>query len=80
MKCREYKTYSVLCQLCDIKSNIQCSKKFDFNTPKKYVRVERKDHMKVSWNECPTCGNSIGYYPENKDFKCSKCNQEILWK
>ena len=79
MKCREYKAYSVLCQACDITENIPCCKKFDINKPQKFVRVERNDHMKVSWNECPTCGNSVGYHPKEKDYKCSKCNQRILW-
>ncbi|WP_423243353.1 hypothetical protein [Clostridium rectalis] len=36
--------------------------------------------MRTSWNECPTCGNSIGYYPKDNEFRCSKCNQRILWK
>lgn len=80
MKCREYKSYSVLCQQCDIKSEISCNKKIDLNKPLKYIRVERVDHMRVSWNECPTCGNSIGYSPKDKDFRCPKCNQAILWE
>ena len=80
MKCREYKIYSVLCQDCDIKSKISCAKKFDFDTPKKYIRVERTDHIHCSWNECPTCGNSIGLYPKDNEFRCPKCNQRILWK
>ena len=80
MKCREYEAYSVLCQKCDLKEDIPCSKKFDFNIPKKYIRVERTDHMRVSWNECPTCGNSIGYQPKDNEFRCPKCNQKISWE
>lgn len=80
MKCREYDKFSVLCQQCDIKHKISCSKKFDYDEPTKYVQVERKNMMSCSWNECPTCGNSIGYKPKDTEFRCPKCNQKILWK
>ena len=80
MKCREYETYNVLCQQCDIQNKVSCCKKFDFDKPKKYIGVERRDHMNVSWNECPTCGNSIGYQPKDIEFRCGKCNQRILWE
>lgn len=80
MKCREYKAYSVLCQQCDLKTNIPCSKEFNYDKPTKYINVKRNDMMSCSWNECPTCGNSIGYYPKDKEFRCSKCNQRILWE
>lgn len=80
MKCREYKAYMSDCLKCDLKTNIPCGKTFDYETPQKYVYVKRTDHMQVSWNECPTCSNSIGFHPLNKEFKCSKCNQKILWE
>lgn len=80
MKCREYNVYSVLCQGCDITDNIKCCKKFDLDTPVKYIRVERKDNIRTSWNECPICGNSIGYHPKNNEFRCSECNQRISWE
>lgn len=79
MKCKEYATFSPLCQQCDIHDTVPCCNEFDFNIPKKYVRVERTDHMKTSWNECPTCGNPIGYHPKEEDFKCKKCGQKIAW-
>lgn len=52
----------------------------DKNLPAKFMRVERTDHMNVSWNECPNCRKSIGYWPKEEDFRCPKCEQRILWK
>lgn len=79
LKCSEYKSYSILCLSCDIKSDIKCSKEFDFDKPLKYKVAERNDMMNCSWNECPTCKQSIGYHPKVEDFRCPKCNQKILW-
>lgn len=79
VKCKKYNSCSTLCLACDIVSNQQCAIRFDFDTPKKYAPVQRRDHFNVGWNECPTCGNSIGYHPEVKDFRCSRCRQRILW-
>ena len=56
----------------------KCNKKFDFDAPKKFVRIERRD-CNISWNECPTCGYPIGYRPTLTDFRCKRCNQRILW-
>ncbi|MCD3244594.1 hypothetical protein G8S21_01360 [Clostridium botulinum C] len=50
MKCREYKAYSVLCQDCDIKVHIACSKKFNFDKKEKYISVQRRDFVNVTWN------------------------------
>ncbi len=69
MKCGEYRAHSELCQSCDIKTNVKCDKKFDFDTPRKFILVKRKDHISTSWNECPTCGNSTGFIPKEKDGK-----------
>lgn len=79
MKCRDYKEYSVLCLNCEFPLNVKCCKEFDFETPKKYVIVKRNDMTKFTWNECPTCGTSIGYHPKDTDFRCVKCGQRILW-
>lgn len=80
MKCKEYMMYSVLCQSCDIRNDIKCCKKFDFNTPLEFVKVKRTDMgANFSWNECPTCGKSIGYHPIDNEFRCPKCEQRILW-
>lgn len=80
MKCRDYKTYSVLCLKCDFPKNIECSKEINLDEPLKYIQVKRNDHYQFSWNECPTCGNSIGYNPLDTNFRCSKCSQKISWK
>lgn len=80
MKCRDYKAFKHDCLKCDLKTNMPCGKSFDYNIPKKYINVERTDHIRTSWNECPTCGKSIGYYPNDNEFRCPKCNQKILWK
>ena len=48
--------------------------------PTKFIRIERNDHFKTSWNECPNCKTSIGYHPDKKDFRCPKCGQRISWK
>lgn len=79
LKCSEYKEYNVLCLSCDIKGEIKCCKEIDFEKPLKYKLVERKDSLNCSWNECPTCGQSIGYQPKATDFRCPKCSQKILW-
>lgn len=79
LKCAEYKAYNSNCLNCDIKVNIKCNKEFDFNKPLKYVVIERHDMMNCSWNECPTCRQTLGYFPKIKDYKCPKCGQKILW-
>lgn len=78
MKCREYETFSVLCQKCDILNNIGCSKSFNYNSPQKYIIVRRRDHLHMSWNECPTCGSVIGHPRKDIEFRCRKCGQKIL--
>lgn len=79
LKCSDYEAYSVLCLSCDIKSDIKCCKEFDFDKPLKYKTIKRNDMASFSWNECPTCRQTIGYYPKNHNFRCSKCSQRILW-
>ena len=79
LKCSEYKAYNIHCSSCDIKNNIKCDKKFNFDKPLKYKNINRNDMMKCSWNECPTCRQSIGYHPTIEDFKCPRCGQRILW-
>lgn len=80
VKCRDYNACNRSCENCDILTNKGCDKEFDFETPKKFVPVERRDHFSTSWNECPTCRNSIGFRPEIKDFRCDRCGQRISWK
>lgn len=80
IKCREYNACRNSCLECDLLFNKKCDKEFELDTPKKFVRIERKDHINVSWNECPTCRCSIGYRPDLKDYKCKRCGQRILWK
>ena len=78
IKCREYNACKKSCLECDLILNKKCNKKFDFDAPKKFVRIERRD-CNISWNECPTCGYPIGYRPTLTDFRCKRCNQRILW-
>lgn len=80
MRCIDYNAFSCLCSGCDFPNNIKCCKEVDFNKPLKYKIVESKDMMNCSFNICPTCGESIGYHPENDTFRCPKCTQKILWK
>ena len=80
MKCRDYKVFWSTCDNCDIRIKALCRKVINFEIPEKFIVVERKDHLKTSWNECPTCGNSVGYRPDEKNFRCPKCTQRILWK
>lgn len=81
MKCIEYKAHFRCCEKCDIKNNIQCDKVFNFEEPKKYVVINRRDMMRCSWNACPTCGATIaGFKPKDiDDYRCPKCNQRISW-
>ena len=51
----------------------------NIDTPLKFKRVQREDMTSFSWNECPTCKNSIGYHPKDKNFRCNKCGQRIDW-
>lgn len=43
LKCSEYKAYNMFCSSCDIKSNIKCDKKFDFDKPLKYKVIGRNE-------------------------------------
>jgi len=80
VKCREHHACKSACLKCDINSNIGCDKVFELDKPTKFIEVKREDHMNTSWNECPTCGISVGYRPKEKGFRCTKCNQLIAWK
>lgn len=80
VKCRDYDARRKSCRDCDITSSKQCDREIDLDTPKKFVYVERRDTSNTSWNVCPTCGNSISYRPEVKDFRCSRCGQRIVWR
>lgn len=79
IKCSGYDRFSAMCLACDIKSNIICCKEFDFDKPLKYVTVKRNDMVNCSWNECPTCTKTIGYFPKEENFRCPRCNQRISW-
>ncbi len=79
MICRKAQRFSGLCMQCDIYNNIKCGLEFDFDKPEKWIRVERADCMNISWNECPTCGESIGFRPKEENFRCPKCSQRIKW-
>lgn len=78
-KCREYNACRNCCLECNLLLNKKCNKEFDLDVPEKFISVERKDHFNIGWNECPTCGNSIGYEPLVHDYRCSRCGQRIEW-
>lgn len=80
IKCRDYNVCNSSCLECDLLHNIKCNKIFDFGIPKKFIKVERRDCYNIGWNECPSWGDSIGYRPDIKDFKCKRCGQRILWR
>lgn len=80
IKCREYNACNNNCLECDLLLNQKCKKKIDFDTPKRFVRVERKDCCATHWNECPTCRYTIGYRPDIKNFRCKRCGQRIAWQ
>lgn len=79
LKCREYNACKRSCIECDLISNKKCDIEVNLETPKKYINVKRRD-CGVSWNECPTCGFTIGYRPDLKDYRCKCCRQKISWK
>lgn len=79
VKCREYDACRKSCLQCDMLADKKCDKEFNPEIPQKYISVERTDHIRVGWNECPACGCSIGYRPEIKDFRCPRCGQRIVW-
>lgn len=79
IKCREYNACKNSCLECDLLFNKKCDLEFAPNIPKKFVEVVRRD-CHLSWNECPSCGCSIGYRPDIKNFRCKRCRQIILWK
>lgn len=79
IKCRNFDLSTERCIQCDLLYDKKCDRKFDFDSPRKYARVERRD-CNVCWNECPTCGWTIGFCPEIKNFRCDRCGQVISWK
>ena len=79
IKCNDYTACKSSCRQCDILSNKMCDKDFDFNVPKKYYTVGGRDRQ-LAINVCPTCGASIGYRPDDIEFRCYRCGQRILWK
>lgn len=79
IKCKNYNACKNSCLECDLLSNKKCDLEFYPEISKKFIRVERRDCI-MNWNECPTCGHSIGYRPDIKDFRCGQCGQKILWK
>lgn len=54
IKCREYNACNNYCLECDLMHGIKCNKTFDFETPKKFIRVDRRDCCNIGWNECPS--------------------------
>ena len=80
MKCINYNACYENCLKCDFPTKIKCNTEFDFDKPIKYKLMGRRDIMSYNWNICPTCGNSIGYYPKNNEFRCPRCTQRISWK
>ena len=80
IKCREYNACKNSCLGFDLLLDKKCNKEFNFDIPKKFVKIQRKDHINISWNECPRCRCSIGYRPDLKDYKCERCGQKILWE
>lgn len=79
IKCKDFNACNRACRDCDVVSNRGCEKEFNFEIPKKFVRIERTDHVSVSWNECPVCRNHVGFRPDVKDYRCVKCGQRIAW-
>ena len=79
VKCKKYNACFNSCLECDLLSDKKCDLEFSPDLPKMFVRVERRD-CNLSWNECPSCGYSIGYKPDIKNFRCKRCGQIILWK
>lgn len=79
VKCKKYNACFRSCLECDLVSDKKCDLEFSPEIPKMFVRVERRD-CNLNWNECPSCGNSIGYRPDIKNFRCKRCGQIILWK
>lgn len=80
IKCRDFNACKNSCEECDIIFNKRCDKEFNFEIPERFVRIERRDHIQISWNECPVCRNRIGYKPEVKDYRCERCGKRIMWK
>lgn len=79
IKCRKYNACKDSCLACDLLSDKKCNLEFNPEIPKRFVRIEPRD-CNFSWNECPSCGCSIGYRPDIKNFRCKRCKQRILWK
>lgn len=76
-KCRDYNPCLEACLSCDITTDRKCGKRINLDRPKKYIHMGPLD--KSIWNECPTCGASVGYHPKDKGFRCKCCNQLIAW-
>lgn len=79
IKCRKYNACKDSCLECDLLSNKKCDLEFSPEIPKRFLQIDRSD-CNLSWNECTSCGCSIGYRQDIKDFKCKRCGQRILWE
>lgn len=80
LKCRDYNAYKRNCDVCDIRVKSECRKKFNFDTPQRFVEVKSRDHAQFTWSECPSCGRTLGHRPDLINFRCPRCNQLISWK
>lgn len=78
VKCKNYNACFDCCLECDLLSDKKCNLEFDFEKPQKFIQVNGRD-CNFSLNECPSCGCSIGYKPNIKNFRCKRCGQKILW-
>ena len=75
IKCLDYNTYSVLCQGCDILSDVKCAKNFNFNIPMSAIS---KDSYGVIGEYCPVCMsllNKNDTHDNLLDLRCDKCGQ-----
>ncbi len=77
VKCLNYNTYSVLCQGCDIRTDVKCALKFNFEVP---ICAVLTDYNGEFGKFCPICGATLqgdSGVDASQEITCKNCGQRI---